>query len=78
MIRFMSDTGYRRFSATAPAAFLDEVTADIPKGKFSAWVYEAMRAKHEQDKLAELVETIEEESGLIDDELVERWRKILQ
>lgn len=67
-----AETGYRRFSATAPAEFLDEVTADIPKGKFSAWVYEAMREKRERDNLAALVAEMEEVNGPADPAMVAR------
>jgi len=67
-----AETPYRRFSATAPAGFLDEVTAEIPKGKFSAWVYEAMREKRERDNLVALVAEMEEVNGPVDEALVAR------
>ena len=60
-------TTYRRFSATAPGAFLDEVTSAVPKGKFSAWVYEAMREKRERDNLAALVAEMDEANGPADE-----------
>ncbi|MCL2422683.1 MAG: hypothetical protein FWD11_02130 [Micrococcales bacterium] len=67
-----TETGYRRISITAPGAFLDEVTAEIPKGKFSAWVYEAMREKRERDNLAALVAEMDEINGPADEALVAR------
>ena len=70
--------GYRRFSATAPADFLDEVTAAVPKGKFSAWVYQAMREKRERDNLAELVAEIEAIHGPVDEATMQRVAELLR
>jgi hypothetical protein len=70
--------GYRRFSATAPGDFLDEVTAEIPKGKFSAWVYEAMREKRERDNLAALVDEMDEANGPAGEAAVQRAMKLLR
>jgi hypothetical protein len=71
-------TGYRRFSATAPGDFLDEVTAEIPKGKFSAWVYQAMLEKRERDNLASLVAEMDEANGPADEAVVARALQLLQ
>lgn len=70
--------GYRRFSATAPGDFLDEVTAEIPKGKFSAWVYEAMREKRERDNLGVLVSEMDAAAGPAPDEAVRRATELLR
>jgi hypothetical protein len=70
--------GYRRFSATAPGDFLDEVTAEIPKGKFSAWVYEAMREKRERDNLGVLVAEMDTVNGPAHDEAVLRAAELLK
>ncbi|ACZ23610.1 hypothetical protein Sked_37270 [Sanguibacter keddieii DSM 10542] len=70
-------SGYRRFSATAPGDFLDEVTAEIPKGKFSAWVFEAMREKRERDNLAALVAEMDDAHGPADDTAVARAAELL-
>lgn len=74
----MSETAYRRFSATAPGDFLDEVTAEIPKGKFSAWVYQAMREKRERDHLAALVAEMDEVNGPPDEAAVAEAMRLLQ
>ncbi len=74
----MGETGYRRFSATAPGDFLDEVTAEIPKGKFSAWVYQAMREKRERDNLAALVAEMDEVNGPPDEDAVVCAMQLLQ
>jgi hypothetical protein len=57
------EPGYRRLSATVPADFLEEIKSAIPKGEFSAWVYEALKHQREQDNLAELVHHLEEVNG---------------
>ncbi len=49
-----AEPAYHRFSATAPADFLAELTAEIPADRFSAWVYEAMREKRWRDDLKAL------------------------
>jgi hypothetical protein len=71
-------TGHPRFSATALAKFLDEVSADIPKGKFSAWVYAAMREKRERDNLSTLVSEMELAHGPADEAAVQRAMTLLQ
>ncbi len=70
--------GYRRFSATAPGEFLDEVRADIPKGQFSAWVYAAMREKRERDNLSAFVGEMELAHGPADEADVQRAIILLQ
>jgi hypothetical protein len=72
------DSAYRRFSATAPGALLDEITADIPKGKFSAWVVEAMREKRERDNLEALVAEMDETNGPADEAAVQRAIELLR
>ena len=56
---------------------MDEVTSEIPKGKFSAWVYQAMREKRERDNLAALVAEMDEVNGPPSEEALARARQIL-
>ncbi|MGL5828889.1 MAG: hypothetical protein ACRC0L_04885 [Angustibacter sp.] len=57
---------------------MDALSADIPKGKFSAWVYEAMREKRERDNLRFLVEEFEARNGPAAEAEVEQATLLLQ
>ncbi|MCL2849104.1 MAG: hypothetical protein FWE61_03530 [Micrococcales bacterium] len=64
-------------SVTIPADLLEQVAGLNPAGNLSAYVTEALRAKVEQDNLAQLLDELRAEHGPEDPADVARWNQIL-
>jgi Arc/MetJ-type ribon-helix-helix transcriptional regulator len=55
----------KKVTVTIPEDLLDEIRADVGERGLSAYVAEALRYKHDRDRLQELVNWLEEEHGPI-------------
>ncbi|MEV6008190.1 CopG family transcriptional regulator [Streptomyces sp. NPDC051976] len=53
----------KKVTVTIPEDLLEEIRAEAAERGLSAYVAEALRAKHDRDRLLELVGWLEEEHG---------------
>lgn len=62
----------RKYTVTLPEELAEEIRSEVGAGNFSAYVTRAIERQREQDRLGELVEWMQEESGpLTEEELAE-------
>ncbi|MFC1420373.1 CopG family transcriptional regulator [Streptacidiphilus cavernicola] len=59
--------GSKKVTVTIPEDLLEEIRADAAERGISAYVAEALRFKHDRDRLLELVGWLEEEHGPVTD-----------
>jgi hypothetical protein len=69
---------FRRKSWTVPADLIDEIEREVPHGKMSAYVTEALRRQRQRDTLASRVEELVEEAGPPDEARVARFREAMR
>jgi metal-responsive CopG/Arc/MetJ family transcriptional regulator len=58
----------KKVTVTIPEELLEEIRADATERGLSAYVAEALRAKHEQNQLRELSDWLQEEYGPLTEE----------
>lgn len=59
----VSSMATKKVTVTIPEELLEEIRSDAADRGLSAYVTEALRAKHDRDRLLELIEWLEEEHG---------------
>lgn len=60
--------GNKKITVTIPEELLAEIRPEVAERGMSAYVTEAIRAKHERAQLVELVDWLEDEYGPVTDE----------
>ncbi|WP_327682896.1 hypothetical protein [Kitasatospora sp. NBC_00458] len=68
----------KKYTVTLPEELAEEIRSLVGPGEFSRYVTQAIRLKHEQDRLAEFVDRWETEYGPVPDDALTRAEEELR